>query len=100
MKESAKLGAMSPQEKKVLIVLCTAIVLWGTDYLHHLEPTVIALGAGLALVLPKIGVLDTRAVKKVNFLVIIFSAGALSMAAVLAEAKSLDAINDFLVAHV
>ena len=98
--ERLKLGALSSQEKRVLIVLCTAIMLWGTDYLHHLEPTVIALGAGLVLVLPKIGVLDTRAVKKVNFLVIIFSAGALSMAAVLAEAKSLDAINDFLVAHV
>jgi di/tricarboxylate transporter len=99
MEERLKLGAMSPQEKRVLIVLCTAIVLWGTDYLHHLEPTVIALGAGLALVLPKIGVLDTRAVKKVNFLVIIFSAGALSMAAVLAEAKSLEALNEFLAAH-
>jgi len=98
--ERLKLGPVSPQEKRVLILLSTAIVLWATDYIHHLEPTVIALGAGLALVLPKIGVLDTHAVKRVNFLVIIFSAGALSMASVLAEAKSLETINDFLAAHV
>ena len=98
--ELLQLGPVSPEERKVLFVLCTAIALWATDYIHHLEPTIIALGAGLFLVLPKLGVLDTRAVKKVNFLVIIFSAGALSMATVLAQTKSLETLNQFLAGHV
>jgi solute carrier family 13 (sodium-dependent dicarboxylate transporter), member 2/3/5 len=69
-------------------------VLWATDFIHHLDPTVIALGAGLSLALPKIGVLDTVAIKKVNFLIIIFSAGALSMATVLSRINAFDALNE------
>jgi solute carrier family 13 (sodium-dependent dicarboxylate transporter), member 2/3/5 len=95
-----QLGPISAEEKKVLTILSAAIVLWATDFIHHLEPTIIGLGAGLALALPKIGVLDTKAVKKVNFLVIIFSAGALSMANVLAQTNALDGLNHFLAGHV
>lgn len=95
-----ELGPVSVEEKKVIITLGIAIALWATDFIHHLEPTVIGLGAGLILTVPKAGVLDTKAVKKVNFLVIIFSAGALSMANVLAETRSLDTLNQFLVGHI
>jgi anion transporter len=98
--ELRRVGPLSTNEKKLLVVLGCAITAWATDYLHHLEPTIIALGAGLFLVLPKIGVLDTASVKKVNFLVIIFSAGALSMANVLAQTGSLESLNGFVAAHV
>jgi solute carrier family 13 (sodium-dependent dicarboxylate transporter), member 2/3/5 len=91
--ELRRLGPLSAKEKKLLVVLGCAITAWATDYIHHLEPTTIALGAGLFLVLPKVGVLDTGAVKKINFLVIIFSAGALSMANVLAQTSSLENLN-------
>ena len=94
-KELRRLGSLSINEKKLLVVLGCAIAAWATDYIHHLEPTVIALGTGLFLVLPKIGVLETGSVKKVNFLVIIFSAGALSMANVLAQTGSLENLNSF-----
>lgn len=95
-----QLGPISAEEKKVLTILGAAIALWATDFIHHLEPTIIGLGAGLVLALPKIGVLDTKAVKKVNFLVIIFSAGALSMANVLAQTNALDGLNHFLARHI
>jgi di/tricarboxylate transporter len=58
---------------------------WATDFIHHTNPAVIGIGAGLLLVLPKIGVLDAKAVKQVNFLVVAFSAGTLSMAGVLIQ---------------
>jgi di/tricarboxylate transporter len=56
------------------------------------------LGVGLALSLPKLGVLDIKAAKQINFFIIIFSAGALSMGAVLKDSKILALLTDQLVA--
>ncbi len=88
-----KMGPMTAEQKKLLSILGVAIFLWATDALHHIDPTVICLGAGLFLALPKLGVLDTKSIKQVNFLIIIFAAGAMSMATVLAETKALAAVN-------
>jgi di/tricarboxylate transporter len=73
-------GAGSRDEQKTLIWLLLAIMLWATDFLHHTNPAIVALGIGLLLTLPKVGVLDTKAIKSVNFLLIMFISGALSMA--------------------
>jgi anion transporter len=95
-----RLGPLSGGERKLLITLGVAISLWATDSLHHLEPTVIGLGLGLFLVLPKIGVLDAKVIKTLNFPLIIFVAGAISMANVLAETKVLNVFDGFLFDHV
>jgi anion transporter len=44
--EIQKLGPMSPREKQTLFIIGIAIILWATDFIHHLGPTVIALGIG------------------------------------------------------
>jgi anion transporter len=90
------MGAWSPEEQKTLVWLLLAIALWSTDFLHHLHPAVIALGTGLLLTLPKIGVLDTKAIKSVNFLLIVFAAGALSMGNVLTATKALNLLAESL----
>jgi anion transporter len=84
------LGPWSWQERKALFWLLLAITLWATDFLHHTSPAAIGLGIGLLLVLPKVGVLDTQALKSVNFLLILFVGGSLSMAKVLTETHVLD----------
>jgi anion transporter len=89
----AQMGPWSVAEKKTLIVMLIAISLWATDLLHEISPAVTALGAGLALVLPRIGVLKTKDVRAVNILVVIFMAGALSMGTVLVETKALDVLT-------
>jgi di/tricarboxylate transporter len=58
---------------------------------------VIGLGVGLLLSLPKIGVLDSKAIKQSNFLVIIFSAGAVSMGNVLLETNTLPLVTERLI---
>ena len=88
-----ELGPLTVKEKKTLLIVGVAFGLWATDFIHHLNPTIIALGAGLSLALPKIGVLDTNAIKKANFLIIIFSAGALSMATVLSRSDVFHALK-------
>lgn len=89
-----QMGPWNLAEKKSMAWLLLAIALWSTDLLHHISPAVIALGIGLMLALPKVGVLKTRDVREVNFLLIIFMGGALSMGQVLIETKALDVLTN------
>jgi anion transporter len=87
--EVAKLGPWSREEQRALACLLLAVSLWATDLVHHLHPGMIALGIGLFLMLPKVGLLDMKAVRTLNFLLVIFMAGALSMGNVLNETAAL-----------
>ncbi|OPX90186.1 MAG: L-tartrate/succinate antiporter [Pelotomaculum sp. PtaB.Bin104] len=44
--ELQKLGPLSSREKMTLFIIGIAIILWATDFIHNLGPTVIALGIG------------------------------------------------------
>jgi anion transporter len=92
-----ELGPLAGEEKRALAWLLLAIALWSTDAIHHISPAVITVGIGLLLVFPRVGVLESKAVKQVNFLTIIFSAGALSMATVLAHTRALETVTSVLV---
>jgi di/tricarboxylate transporter len=92
------MGPWSAEEQKTLAALLLAIGLRATDFLHQLNPAVIALGVGLLLTLPKVGVLDTQALKSVNFLLVVFVGGALSMGTVLAETEVLHLVMGRLLA--
>src|SRR5207244_1458214 len=87
------MGAWTVAEKKTLALLLLAVSLWATDLWHKTDPAVIALGVGLMVALPKIGVLKTSDIRRVNFLLIIFMAGALSMGVVLSKTKALDVLT-------
>jgi len=99
-KELSTMGPWTGAEKKLLFWFSLAMVLWATDFLHHVNPAVVGLGVGLALSLPKLGVLDIKAAKQINFFIIIFSAGALSTGAVLQDTKILLLLTDRLVAFI
>lgn len=88
-----RMGRWSSDEKKTLVWLLLAIGLWSTDKLHHIHPAVIAIGVGLVLTLPKVGVLSTRDIRKINFLLIIFIGGALSMGEVMIHTKAVDVLT-------
>jgi len=95
LKDSLRaLGPWTAAEKKTLAWLILAICLWGTDFLHGISPAVIAMGIGLVVALPKVGVLTTKDIRSMNFLLIIFLGGALSMGEVLIKTKALDTMTD------
>ena len=48
---------MTPQEKRLTLILSIAVVLWASDFAHHVHPGWIGLGAGLATLLPGVGVM-------------------------------------------
>ena len=89
----AKAGPWTAAEKKTLAWMLLAIGLWATDRIHHINPAIIAMGVGLAITLPKVGVLTTKMIKRVNLLLIVFMAGALSMGEVLVQTDAIQVLT-------
>lgn len=84
-----EIGPWSQDELKTLLWIVLAIILWGTDFLHHVDPALIGIGIALLLAVPKIGVLDTSAIKSVNFPLVLFLGGALSLSKIMVVTDAL-----------
>jgi di/tricarboxylate transporter len=54
----AALPPMSGAEWRMALILGSALLLWATDFIHHIPPGWIGLGAGLACLLPRFGLID------------------------------------------
>jgi sodium-dependent dicarboxylate transporter 2/3/5 len=96
--ELRKMGRLTALEWRSMALFAIGLGLWMTDFVHHIPAPMIGLGVGLAAVLPRVGVLDTEDVKKVNLLPVFFVASAISMAHVLETTKALDILTDVLFA--
>src|SRR5882672_6525369 len=55
--ELKKMGPLSWPERKAAMLMAAAILLWLTDFIHHIPASVIGMGAGLFALLPRVGVL-------------------------------------------
>ena len=88
-----RLGSWSPAEKRCAALIAVAVGLWMTDFIHHVDPSIIGIGVGLIGLMPVLGVLDTNDLRKINFGAIWFTAAALSMGRVLADTKGLEALT-------
>lgn len=88
-----RLGPWSPAEKKCAVLTGIAVVLWMTDFIHHLNPSMVGLTVGLLAFAPNVGVLEADDLRKVNFGAIWFTAAALSMSRILADTKGLDVLT-------
>ncbi len=51
---------LSADGRRIGLILATAITLWATDFLHGVRPGFVALAAGIACVIPRLGVLPLR----------------------------------------
>ena len=51
---------LSPAARRLAVVLSLAVALWATDFLHGLKPGWIALGAGLACILPPLALVGLK----------------------------------------
>src|SRR5919197_239428 len=95
-REVRKMGAWSSMEKRAAVLMALAIGLWVTDFLHNIPAPMIGLGVGLLALMPRVGVLDTEDVRKINYLPIFFVAAAVSLSNVLAQSKALDVLTRIL----
>lgn len=99
-REIRAMGPWSPNEIRAALLMSLGIGLWVTDFLHHIPASMIGLGVGLLAIMPRIGVLDTDEVRKINYLPIFFVAAAVSLSNVLAESKALDVLTTILFAWI
>jgi solute carrier family 13 (sodium-dependent dicarboxylate transporter), member 2/3/5 len=95
-REIRAMGPWSRDEVRAALLMSLAIGLWVTDFLHHIPAPMIGLGVGLLAVMPRVGVLDTEDLRKINYLPIFFVAAAVSLSNVLAESKALDVVTAIL----
>ena len=96
--ELSKMGAWTKMEKQAAALMLLGIGLWMTDFLHGIPSPMIGLGIGLLAIIPRIGILDSEDIRKINFLPIFFVASAISMAHVLHETGALDDLTHVLFA--
>jgi anion transporter len=94
--EIRQMGEWNAASTRAALLIALAIGLWLTDFIHHIPPSVIGLGIGLAAVLPGIGVLTTDDMKRMNYLPVFFVAAAVSMGEVLVQTKTLNLLTDLL----
>lgn len=82
--EQQKLGPITRRELVTLAWVLAALVLWATDFIHHIDPAWVALGAVVGLSLPIVGdVLDAKDISTgVNWPIIFFVMGALAIGTV------------------
>ena len=87
------MGLWTHTEKRALLLMLMAIVLWATDLIHHISPAIIGIGVGLFAVVPGLGVLDQEDLKRFNYLPVFFTATAISMGEVLQQTNALHALT-------
>jgi di/tricarboxylate transporter len=82
--EQQRLGPITRREVVTLCWVLAALALWATDFLHHIDPAWVALGAVVGLSLPVVGdVLDARDISTgVNWPIVFFVMGALAIGVV------------------
>jgi len=91
--EIRKMGPWTPLQIRAAALMAVTIVLWLTDFAHHISSSVIGMGIGLFALLPRVGILDIEDMKRLNYLPVFFVAAAVSMGTVLEVTKGLDVIT-------
>ncbi len=89
--EYKKLGKISFQEKKAVIIFLLILAFWATDKLHGISPTAVSFVGAIIALLPRIGVVKWNDID-IPWHLLLFSAGAYTLGAGF-EATDLPAIS-------
>jgi len=90
----------TPLSVKAGLLCALALLLWMTDWLHHVSPSIVAFAVGLFALLPFVDVLDEHDFKKINLLPFFFVAAALGMSEVLKTSGALTILTDTFIAGI
>jgi len=93
--------AWSGEERRVLLILAGALLLWATDSLHGVSPAWVALAAALACVIPGFGPLKPSVFSgEVNYATWLFVAAVIGIGAVANHTGLGTAVGDWVIGHV
>jgi len=98
--ELKKMGPLSPSERKAALLMGLAILLWLTDFIHHIPAPVIGIGVGLFALLPHVGILDIEDMRRLNYMPVFFVAAAVSMGTVMEATKATDVLTQHVFAWI
>jgi solute carrier family 13 (sodium-dependent dicarboxylate transporter), member 2/3/5 len=98
--ELRKMGPLSSSEQRAALLMLIAVVLWLTDFLHHIPPALIGMGVALFALLPRVGILDADDLRRLNYMPVFFVAAAVSMGNVLASTKALEILTNVMFAGI
>lgn len=84
--DTAAPNVLSPAARRLAAILAVTVLLWATDFIHHVKPGWVALGAGLVCLIPGLGLANAREVLDLNKLTSVISlAAVLGVATVLTQ---------------
>jgi len=69
-------------ERRLVAILALTIMFWASDFAHGISPAWVALGAAIACLTPRLGVIEPAALARVNFGPWIFVAGVIGLGAI------------------
>jgi anion transporter len=96
-KTATPLAPMSALERRLAIILIVSILLWATDFVHHIKAGWIALAGGLACMMPRIGVIPMSAFnERVRYGPFFYIGSILGLGGVMTETGLTKAIGDVL----
>jgi di/tricarboxylate transporter len=88
---------MSSAEKRLAVILAAALILWATDFVHGVHPGWIGLAAGIATLLPYIGVMPVSSFsERVKLNPFFYIAAILGLGAVMVDTGLSRALGDAL----
>jgi sodium-dependent dicarboxylate transporter 2/3/5 len=91
--ELAKMGPLSAREWKAALLIAAAILLWLTDFIHHIPASAIGLGVGLFALLPYVGILEIEDLRRLNLMPVFFVAAAVGMGTVMETTKAIEVLT-------
>jgi di/tricarboxylate transporter len=90
----------SREERSLLVILLVTVSFWASDFLHGLSPAWVALGAAIACIMPRFGVMAASEIKTINFGPWIFVAGVIGLGAVANHTGLADTVGTALLGHI
>jgi len=91
---------MSKSEQILAMILVILLLLWMTDFIHHVSPAWIALGGAIFLLLPYVAIVNTEQFNtKINYGSLFFVAGIIGLGSLIKYSGLGLALGDYFILH-
>ena len=93
-------GPLAPSERRLILYLVVATLLWLTDGVHHISPAWVGLVAAIACLLPGIGILPGKALQSINPEPLFYVSGVVGLGALISYSGLGHHLSEWLQAHI
>lgn len=87
---------LTPEQRRMVAILAVALALWVTDFLHGIQSGWIALAAGIACLLPRVGVMPVTAFHEVRLGPYFYVGATLGLGLVIQKTGLSDGLGEWL----